>query len=197
MGKLDGKVAIVTGGGQGCFNQPSFKTLADAKQGLVIAPIDMGARVLMSTPHKVLAAPYHRNNTGNLAAYQVFLLPQSEAKARVAALGGNYVAICKRSAEVTILSREAPKGLMADLEGERIPVDPAANFPSRVIRSKTSLHLPDWGAIDLPVHERQLRALRGISASLMLPLLRHGDCIGILVLQRNLPGAFSDKVTAA
>jgi asparagine N-glycosylation enzyme membrane subunit Stt3 len=112
---------FVTGGGQGCFNEPSFKALADAKPGLVVAPVDMGARVLMTTPHKVLAAPYHRNNAGNLAAYQVFLMPQADAKQRVKNLGANYVAICKRSAEVTILSREAPGGLMADLEARRVP----------------------------------------------------------------------------
>jgi hypothetical protein len=112
---------FVTGGGQGCFNQPSFKTLADAKAGLVVAPVDMGARILLTTHHTALAAPYHRNNKGNLAAYQVFLLPQADAEARVRTLGANYVAICKRSAEVTILSREGPKGLMVDLEAGRIP----------------------------------------------------------------------------
>jgi asparagine N-glycosylation enzyme membrane subunit Stt3 len=110
-----------TGGGQGCYNEPSFKTLTDAAPGLVVAPIDMGARILMATRHKVLAAPYHRNNVGNLAAYQVFLLPQDQAKARVASLGAGYVAICRKSAEVSILSREAPKGLMADLQAGRIP----------------------------------------------------------------------------
>jgi hypothetical protein len=112
---------FVTGGGQGCYSQPSFKALADAPEGLVVAPVDMGARILLTTHHKALAAPYHRNNKGNLAAYQIFLLPQAEAKARVASLGANYVAICKRSAEVTILSREGPKGLMADLEAGRVP----------------------------------------------------------------------------
>jgi asparagine N-glycosylation enzyme membrane subunit Stt3 len=112
---------FVTGGGDTCANQPYFKVLADLKPGLIVAPIDMGARILMSTDHKVLAAPYHRNNKGNLAAYQIFLLPQAEAKLRSQTLGANFIAICKRSAEVTILSREAPKGLMADLDAGRIP----------------------------------------------------------------------------
>jgi hypothetical protein len=93
----------------------------DVKPSLVVAPVDMGARIMMSTPHKVLAAPYHRNNKGNLAAYQIFLMPQADAKLRTQSLGAGYVAICKRSAEVTILSREAPRGLMADLEAGRIP----------------------------------------------------------------------------
>lgn len=113
--------AYSTGGGQNCFTQASLNTLGKAPVGLVIAPIDMGARILLTTQHQVLAAPYHRNNRGNLAAYQIFLLPQAEAKSRAAQLGADYIAICKRSAEVAILSRESPKGLMADLQGGRIP----------------------------------------------------------------------------
>jgi hypothetical protein len=111
----------VTGGGQGCFTQASFQTLSAAKAGLVVAPIDMGARILLASHHSVLAAPYHRNNKGNLAAYQLFLLPQGEAKSRAATLGADYVAICRKSAEVAILSREGPKGLMSDLQAGRIP----------------------------------------------------------------------------
>jgi asparagine N-glycosylation enzyme membrane subunit Stt3 len=112
---------FVTGGGQGCFTQASFQTLSAAKAGLVVAPIDMGARILLTSHHSVLAAPYHRNNKGNLAAYQLFLLPQGQAKSRAATLGADYVAICKKSAEVAILSREGPKGLMSDLQAGTIP----------------------------------------------------------------------------
>lgn len=110
-----------TGGGQNCFTQGSFKALSHLPTGLVIAPIDMGARILLTTPHKALAAPYHRNNRGNLAAYQTFLLPQAQAGVRVKELGGSYLAICKRSAEVAILARQAPRGLMADLKAGRVP----------------------------------------------------------------------------
>ena len=41
------------------------------------------------------------------------------------------------------------------------------------------LHLPDWLAIDLPEHERKMHASGGIDATLMLPLLREGECIGV------------------
>ena len=115
------KTTYVTGGGQNCFTDASFGTLSRASSGLVIAPIDMGARILLTTHHTTLAAPYHRNNRGNLAAYHMFLLPQAQAKLRASQLGATYVAICKRSAEVAILSRESPKGLMADIKEGRIP----------------------------------------------------------------------------
>ena len=66
-----------------------------------------------------------------------------------------------------------------------------------MIVNKAMLHLPDWTAIDLPPHERQAsRTMTGINSSLMLPLLRDGECIGVLVLARDTAGAFSDKEIA-
>ena len=61
---------------------------------------------------------------------------------------------------------------------------------------KTILHLPDWSAIDLPEHERRVRAVSGVNSSLMLPLLCERECIGVLALSRNRAGAFGAKEIA-
>jgi GAF domain-containing protein/DNA-binding response OmpR family regulator len=87
-------------------------------------------------------------------------------------------------------------GLIADIAGTNFPVDPAANFPSRVIVDKAMLHLPDWSAIELPEHERRIYASGGIGATLMLPLLRQDVCMGVLALGRARSGAFSEKEIA-
>src|SRR5438874_7347212 len=63
------------------------------------------------------------------------------------------------------------------------------------------LHIPDWSVIDLPeherlIHERRIHKLLGINASLMLPLMREGKCIGVLALARAKAGAFSDQEIA-
>jgi len=76
------------------------------------------------------------------------------------------------------------------------PIDPTSNFPSRVIEEKRLLHLPDWSAIDLPKHERKVRAKFGVNSALYLPLLRNGACIGVLSFARNKVGAFSEKEIA-
>ena len=47
-----------------------------------------------------------------------------------------------------------PEGLLAERGSVRAPIDPAANFPSRAMVGKKTLHLPDWSLIDLPEHER-------------------------------------------
>jgi GAF domain-containing protein/CheY-like chemotaxis protein/tetratricopeptide (TPR) repeat protein len=77
-----------------------------------------------------------------------------------------------------------------------VTVDPAHNFPSRVITSKRPLHIPDWNAIELPPHERAVQALRGIRASLFVPLVREGECIGVLALTRHRAGAFTESEIA-
>ncbi|HET7886802.1 MAG TPA: GAF domain-containing protein, partial [Bradyrhizobium sp.] len=75
--------------------------------------------------------------------------------------------------------------------GPRQPIDPAANFPSRAIATKQMLHLPDWSLIELPEYERTIRELHGARSSLLMPLLRGDDCIGLLALVASQPNAFS------
>ena len=73
-----------------------------------------------------------------------------------------------------------------------IPIDLAHNFPSQVFLGKQPLHIPDWSAIELTDHERQVQAFSHCQAALLVPLLRDGDCIGVLAFQRTVPGPFRD-----
>ena len=74
-----------------------------------------------------------------------------------------------------------------------IDIDAARTFPSQVMLSKQMLHVPDWDAIELPEHEKPVRARWNIRSALLLPLLRGDECTGVLALGRQLAGAFSDK----
>ena len=65
-----------------------------------------------------------------------------------------------------------PAGLAPVPGAQVMPVDPDANFPSRAIRSKAMLHVPDWSAIELPPHELQRHQQLGLNSALYLPLLR-------------------------
>jgi GAF domain-containing protein len=86
-----------------------------------------------------------------------------------------------------------PEGLQADLGPGREPIDPNANFPSRAMVEKKTLHLPDWSLVDLPEHERFIHETYGVNSSLYLPLLREGECIGLLVLGGKRPGMFGES----
>jgi GAF domain-containing protein len=76
------------------------------------------------------------------------------------------------------------------------PIDPDANFPSRAILGKKTVHLPDWSLIDLPPYERGIHDTFGIVSSLYLPLLCDGECIGLLVLAGTRTNLFGDREVA-
>ena len=77
-------------------------------------------------------------------------------------------------------------------------IDPAANFPSRAIVSKQTVHYPDWSLIALPEYERMIRDRYGMNSSLYLPLLRRGECIGLLALSARRINIFDEgRITLA
>ena len=124
-----GPVVISDGPGT-CSGAADYAPLARLPKGLVLGFIDAGPFVLMETPHSVLAAPYHRNVKGNGAMLNLFLKAPGEAKARLAALGVDYVAFCPGAAERHNYAAAAPDGLVAALARgdvpdflERIPLD--------------------------------------------------------------------------
>ncbi|MEO0744415.1 MAG: GAF domain-containing protein, partial [Pseudomonadota bacterium] len=86
----------------------------------------------------------------------------------------------------------SPAGILDDLGPQNIPVDPAQNFPSRVIRNPEVLHLPDWTAIDLPPHERLVHETFGVQSALYVPLMSKGKFLGLLVFARSEAKAYSE-----
>ena len=83
-----------------------------------------------------------------------------------------------------------PAGLEDVVLTDRFPVDPDANFPSRAIVDKAIVYLPDWSQITLPEHQRRVRDLYKFAASLHLPFLREGECVGVLTLLSRRAHAF-------
>ena len=77
-----------------------------------------------------------------------------------------------------------------------VPIDPEANFPSRVFVSQKMLHIPDWTAIELPPHERTVFEGAGLRSSLMLPLTCDGECVGVLAIAHAEPHAYDDEEVA-
>ncbi|TGX52614.1 hypothetical protein E5A73_13235 [Sphingomonas gei] len=77
-----------------CSGPAALAHLAALAPGTLMAPIDMGAWTLAATPHRVVAAPYHRNTAGNLAMYRFFLGPTGNAQAIARQWHVDYVALC-------------------------------------------------------------------------------------------------------
>jgi signal transduction histidine kinase/CheY-like chemotaxis protein/putative methionine-R-sulfoxide reductase with GAF domain len=107
-------------------------------------------------------------------------------------LGCYRTGFLRREGETLVsLSHATADGVAPGLAG-RIPLDPAHNFPARALVSRTLLHLPDWSAIELPEHEQMIHRLTGTRSSLLLPLLRGDEGLGVLTFQRDKPEPFSE-----
>lgn len=86
-----------------------------------------------------------------------------------------------------------PDGQLPILNTSPVPIDPNANFPSRAIVERTTLHLPDWSAVELPPFERAIQERLGIASALYMPLLRNGECIGLLAMAGKLTHIFDKR----
>jgi hypothetical protein len=100
-------------GGGACLKPKAIAALGSLKPGLIAAPIDAGSYILAFTPHKVLAAPYHRNNHGNLAVLRAFMAEPAAAADLLRAARVDYVALCSDLGETATLAARAPNGLAA------------------------------------------------------------------------------------
>lgn len=86
-----------------------------------MAPIDLGPAILASTGHSIHAAPYHRNNGGNLAMLHTMMAPPAEARQMLRRHQTSYIALCRGSLELMELERDARDGLAARLERGDVP----------------------------------------------------------------------------
>jgi hypothetical protein len=68
--------------------------LAAEPRGLILAPLRLGPRMLVATDHDVVAAPYHRSNSGNRFALETLTAAPDAAHARIKERGVNYLAVC-------------------------------------------------------------------------------------------------------
>ena len=105
-----------------------------------------------------------------------------------------FVLLCDGDA-FSVAASASPEGVLTPRAG-RTPIDPNANFPSRAIVAKQKLHVPDYSLVELPEHERNVRDRYGANCSLFLPLLRQGQCFGLLTLIHQRANAFGAEEIA-
>jgi signal transduction histidine kinase/DNA-binding response OmpR family regulator len=95
---------------------------------------------------------------------------------------------------ISFVAGATPKGTWGTVTGDTIPIDPEHNFVARAIVSRSVVHYPDLGAIELPAFEQEKYDNIGMRSVAYLPLMRAEECLGVLVLVRNdQPRAFSPE----
>jgi hypothetical protein len=101
-----------------CTAAEPLHVIAAQPRGRIIAPLDLGAYLTGMTPHYVVAAVYHRNNSGNLAMYRFFLSPAAESEALAHRWGIDYVAICPDNLHEDGLQGLRKNSLAEQLQGK-------------------------------------------------------------------------------
>ena len=104
--------------GATCDRSQALAALGTMAPGVVIAPIDTGAWGIAATPHRFLAAPYHRNAAANLATFHFFLGGAGPAREIAKLWRTDYVLVCPN--DLDPLS-PAPGSLIRQLEAGRAP----------------------------------------------------------------------------
>jgi hypothetical protein len=104
-----------------CRTVSSVAPLAVLGRGRVMAPIDLGPAILAATEHSVFAAPYHRNNDGNLAMLQVMLAAPRTASQILSDRRVDYIVLCAGGLEQIEFGKLAPDGLAARLGRGEVP----------------------------------------------------------------------------
>jgi len=107
--------------------------------GLILAPRDLGAHLLLETHHSVLAANYHRNQRGLLAALNI--VNESEATARALIIENKirYVLDCPGLVDKRSDGKTAADALAGKLDGNELPfwLEPVtiqADSPLKIFR---------------------------------------------------------------
>ncbi len=127
--------------GASCHSTESLAALLSEPTGTVAAANGLGPDILFSTPHRVLAGPYHRNVEGNLAWINAMIGTPDEARKILIDASTTLLAICPDDPDERDFLRAAPDGFVGQLlKGQTFswiePVQQTMGLPLRVWRIK-------------------------------------------------------------
>lgn len=104
-----------------CVTKDDVADLAKAPTGRILASFNEGPALLRYTPHSVITANYHRNQSGMLAALHAGMAKPQDALSVLEANGIRYVIVCDSDAIAKKVAKDYPAGLFAALIKGDIP----------------------------------------------------------------------------
>jgi len=114
-----------------CRLPEAAQALRALPTGEILAPLDIGPRLVYETDHSVVATGHHRGSEAMRKVISAFLAPEREAHALVVERGTKYVALCPDLVEPARYAANAPDGFAAQLlDGdapqwlEPVPMEP-------------------------------------------------------------------------
>ena len=110
-----------TGQFKDCLKPQALDVLAGLPAGVVATSTDLGVRVLFATPHRALAANFHRNHDGIQAEIDLMNADMADAKNLLAEWGVDYVVLCTNDLATKGWAEINPDGLWGNLFDGRTP----------------------------------------------------------------------------
>lgn len=104
-----------------CRRPEAFAALALLPPVRIMTPIDLGAHMLLFTPHSVVSAPYHRNQDGVRDTFRFFNEPIEAARVILLSRGIELVVVCPGMPELDNIPDAAPDSFARLLREDRLP----------------------------------------------------------------------------
>lgn len=104
-----------------CRGDESLAWLNALPRSNILAPFDFGPRILLLTPHSVLATSHHRNDRAMGDQIRIFISPPDVARSLLEAHNIRYIVACDEEAELAIYAKKHPEGLWARLAKDKKP----------------------------------------------------------------------------
>jgi len=104
-----------------CITEKSIADFARMPAGRIWSGFNAGPALLRFTPHSVLAANYHRNQTGMIATLKIAMAKPQDALPMLEAQGISYVLLCKGDPLVDLMKTRYPDGFLARLGDGDVP----------------------------------------------------------------------------
>ncbi|MEM9106241.1 MAG: hypothetical protein AAGC96_11360 [Pseudomonadota bacterium] len=106
---------------ENCATADSLTLLANQPAGVVSAVSNLGSDILRHTPHRVLSAPYHRNQSGMLTQLRIAMGTPEQSELLIREAGVTILAYCPSDPESVGIRKRYPEGLYAHLEQGDVP----------------------------------------------------------------------------
>ena len=105
----------------GCQISKAAAILNELPRGDILAPLDIGPRLLLETPHTVVATGHHRGAPAMRAVIDAFTGSPDAARAIMRQRGIDYLALCPDLSEPRLYAQAAPNGFAAQLRAGEVP----------------------------------------------------------------------------
>ncbi|WP_454630333.1 hypothetical protein [Shinella zoogloeoides] len=119
-----------------CTAEASIAPLAAEPVGVVAGASNLGSPILRYTSHRVLSAPYHRNQGGMLTELHIGLSNPHQAEAFLRGAHVTLLAFCGDDTQTRDIAEAEPGGLYADLLKGRVPayLEPVAGTENAALQ---------------------------------------------------------------